>query len=110
MFQNISRDSIELEQDIKEDKSELLQKLFTKQYIALYILAFMLSLVSGGIDSNMSPFSIAILAAMLTNRCTRRNNLHSYHNRKLCRFWNKQYITIYFNFANFYSYNNASKT
>ena len=48
MFQNISRDSIELEQEIKEDKSELLQKLFTKQNIALYILAFMLSLVSGG--------------------------------------------------------------
>ncbi len=72
MFQNIA--DVEKEQTIsqkevivdkKEDIKNILIKLFTKQNILVYILSFMLSMVSG--INDMAPFGLAIFAAALSN-------------------------------------------
>lgn len=74
MFQNIERnyeenqddfDNIELEK--KFVIKEMLKKSFTKQKIILYIVSFMVSLVSFGINKDIAPFGIAMLAAILSN-------------------------------------------
>lgn len=71
MFQNIDIEEKEQNEDFREytevDKrvKQVIKKLFTKQNILMYILAFMLSTVSG--INEMAPFGIAIFAAMLSN-------------------------------------------
>ena len=72
MFQNIVDEEKEeniSQEDIRIDKKEniknLLKKLFTKQNILVYILSFMLSMVSG--INGMAPFGLAIFAAALSN-------------------------------------------
>ena len=76
MFQNITRDlnkGTSQKQDVKlykfEELKELTKKFFVKQNILLYIIAFMLSMVSFGGNSSLglAPFALAILAATLSN-------------------------------------------
>ena len=50
--ENVSREDIKI--DKKESVKNILKKLFTKQNILVYILAFMLSMVSG--INGMAPF------------------------------------------------------
>lgn len=73
MFQNIERnfdeenDSEKIELNKKDKIKEIIKKSFTKQKIILYILSFMISLVSFKVDNDLAPFGIAILAAILSN-------------------------------------------
>ena len=61
--ENVSREDIKI--DKKESVKNILKKLFTKQNILVYILAFMLSMVSG--INGMAPFGLAIFAAAISN-------------------------------------------
>ncbi len=72
MFQNIvdvEKEETSTQEDLKIDKNtkikNILGKLFTKQNILVYILSFMLSMVSG--INGMAPFGLAIFAAALSN-------------------------------------------
>lgn len=76
MFQNISKDFRKKEsqnEDVKlykiEEVKELIKKFFVKQNILLYIVSFMVSMVSFGGNSSLglAPFALAILAATLSN-------------------------------------------
>lgn len=74
MFQNIARDFEEnqnLYEDVelnrKEKILEVLRKCFTKKMVILYVLSFLLSFVSFGINKDLAPFGIAIIAAILSN-------------------------------------------
>ncbi|MCI9177828.1 MAG: hypothetical protein HFJ28_04575 [Clostridia bacterium] len=77
MFQNLQRDiqeNNENEEKIKQEKrpvKEILKGLFSLQNIALYVIAFMISMVgfrSESIILSMSPFAISFLAACLSNK------------------------------------------
>lgn len=61
--ENISREEVQTNK--KESVKNILKKLFTKQNILVYILAFMLSMVSG--INGMAPFGLAIFAAAISN-------------------------------------------
>ncbi len=61
--ENVSREDVKI--DKKESVKNILKKLFTKQNILVYILAFMLSMVSG--INGMAPFGLAIFAAAISN-------------------------------------------
>lgn len=70
MFQNIidvekEETSNAEEVSKKRDIKNTLKKLFTKQNILVYILSFMLSMVSG--INGIAPFGLAIFAATLSN-------------------------------------------
>lgn len=74
MFQNIEKgfdnsqsnfEQVELNK--KTTIKEIIKKSFTKQKILLYIISFMISMVSFGINKELAPFGIAILAAILSN-------------------------------------------
>ena len=68
MFQNIVDTEKEEIQEEKINNNQInlnLRKYFTKQNIITYIIAFMLSMVSG--INGMAPFGIAIFAATLSN-------------------------------------------
>ena len=70
MFQNIVEEKEDyIQEEINIDKKEkiknILKKLFTIQNILVYILSFMLSIVSG--INGMAPFGLAIFAAALSN-------------------------------------------
>lgn len=73
MFQNIvdtEKDenvtqNIAFDYDDNKENINILKKLFTKQYILTYIIAFMLSMVSS--INGMAPFGLAIFAASLSN-------------------------------------------
>ena len=77
MFQNIERDFNDAQddmQDIYDDEfnkksrvKEILKTEFTKQKILLYIIAFMVSLVSFGTNKELAPFGIAMFAAILSS-------------------------------------------
>lgn len=74
MFQNIARDFEEnkntyedVELNKKKRIKEVLRKCFTKQMILLYIVSFLLSFVSFGINEDLAPFGIAIIVAILSN-------------------------------------------
>ena len=76
MFQNITKDFNKEEsqkEDVKlykvEEIKELIKKFFVKQNIALYIVSFMISMVSFGGSSSLglAPFALAIVAATLSN-------------------------------------------
>lgn len=64
MFQNINEDTIETNsKNTRDEKSKIniFSKIFTKENIALYLVSFMLSLVS--LNGEFSIFSISILGA-----------------------------------------------
>lgn len=74
MFQNIidiEKEENEINEAIFDENinnknlKNTLQKLFTKQNILIYIVAFMLSMVSS--INGMAPFGLAIFAAALSN-------------------------------------------
>ena len=76
MFQNILKGYINnnsQNKDVKlykiEEIKEIMKKFFVKQNVFLYIISFMLSMVSfGGNNSlGLAPFALAILAAALSN-------------------------------------------
>ena len=74
MFQNIARDFEEKEnlyEDVELNKKEkiieVIKKCFTRKMIILYVLSFLLSFVSFGINEDLAPFGIAIIAAILSN-------------------------------------------
>ena len=74
MFQNIAKDFEEsknsyedVELNKKEKIKEVLKKCFNKQMVLLYIVSFLLSFVSFGIDKELAPFGIAIIVAILSN-------------------------------------------
>lgn len=69
MFQNIREEDIDnssnINSKIKTTKLNLFTNIFTKKYIAIYIISFMTSLV--GITGGISPFSISMMAASFAN-------------------------------------------
>lgn len=74
MFQNISKDYTEEQEEIEDVKlnkkqtiKEILKKVFTKKNIILYIVSIMVSLVGFGENNEIAPFGIAILVAVLSN-------------------------------------------
>ena len=74
MFQNIAKDfntNKEVQEDVEFNKGskikETLKKCFSKQTTILYIVAFLLSMVSFSSNQELSPFGIAILIAILSN-------------------------------------------
>lgn len=73
MFQNIERnyEEIDYEEEIETTKKskikEFLKKSFSKQKIILYIISLMVSIVPFGINKDLAPFGIAILAAIMSN-------------------------------------------
>lgn len=74
MFQNISKDSIELNEDVefnkKENLKEVIKRLFAKQNIMLYIITLMISMVgfsSNNLIFSFVPFGLALIAATLSN-------------------------------------------
>lgn len=76
MFQNISginnEEDIEIEEQYNEDNGKtskikmFFKDAFTKQKIALYILSFMISTISG--INGICPFAISMFAAVLSNK------------------------------------------
>ena len=74
MFQNIARNYEENpEEDVELNKKigikEIINKWFNIKMIILYVVSFLLSFVTFGIDSDFAPFGIAILIAILSS-CT----------------------------------------
>ncbi len=73
MFQNIDKNyeenDINYEEEInkKQTIKEVIQRNFTKQKIILYIICFMISQVSFAVNESLSPFGVALLAAILSN-------------------------------------------
>lgn len=71
MFQNIAEEEKQeniIEENEKQgniDLKSITKKLFTKQNILVYIISFMLSMVS--MVNGMAPFGLAIFAATLSN-------------------------------------------
>lgn len=74
MFQNIAKDFEENQNSYEEVELEkkitiknVLKKCFNKQMVLLYIVSFLLSFVSFGINEELAPFGIAIITAILSN-------------------------------------------
>lgn len=68
MFQNLESDTIKMSkqsQQIKEKRSRILNNIFTKKYIFIYLISFMISMVSLG--GGLSAFSLSFLAACFSN-------------------------------------------
>lgn len=74
MFQNIARNfeenqnfDEEVELNKKTQIKQVLKKCLSKQLVILYMVSFLLSFVSFGINKELAPFGIAILVATLSN-------------------------------------------
>jgi len=74
MFQNIEKDFDENQNEfsnVQVNKTDVIRqtikRIFTKQKILLYIISFMISLVAFGVNEDLAPFGIAMLAAILSN-------------------------------------------
>lgn len=75
MFQNITRDSLDNQNEYDENNKKVLAKdvlkrLFAKQNIVLYVVTFLISMVGFSGNSlvfSMVPFGLAIIAAALGN-------------------------------------------
>ena len=74
MFQNIAKDfneNKEVQEDVELNKEsglkQTLKKCFSKQMVILYIVAFLLSMVSFSSNQELAPFGIAVLIAILSN-------------------------------------------
>ena len=74
MFQNITREDAQnqnFQKDVELNKKislkDVIKKCFSKQMITLYIVSFLLSLVNFQTNSELAPFGIAVLVAILSN-------------------------------------------
>ena len=74
MFQNISRDFVEEQEELNNenlDKKEkilnALKSIFSKENIIIYVLGIFLSIASFGTNLNLAPFGIAMITATLSN-------------------------------------------
>ena len=75
MFQNITRDSLDNQNEYNEESKkvsakDVLKRLLAKQNILLYIITFMLSMVGLGDSTlifSLVPFGLAIIAGALSN-------------------------------------------
>ena len=74
MFQNISKDFVEEQDEIgngnlnkKQTLKEILKKVFSKKNIILYLIGILVSQVSFGGNTLVTPFGIAFIVAMLSN-------------------------------------------
>lgn len=71
MFQNISRDFVEEQESVnlnkKQTLKDVLKRLFSKKNIVLYAIGILVSLVSFGGNTFVTPFGIAFVVAMLSN-------------------------------------------
>ncbi len=67
MFQNIREEYIEqtAQETKKEKKTTIFSNVFSLQYIPLYVISFMISMV--GIGGQVSPFSISMMAGAMSN-------------------------------------------
>lgn len=66
MFQNLGEQTIEdFGREEKGKKINVLSNIFAKQYLCIYIISFMTSMV--GISGVVSPFSISMIAACFSN-------------------------------------------
>ena len=68
MFQNISEEYIKqntVAREKKNKKINIFSNVFSLQYVFLYIVSFMISMV--GIDGQVSPFSISMMSACMGN-------------------------------------------
>ena len=68
MFQNISEEYIKQNTAAREKKNKkinIFSNVFSLQYVFLYIVSFMISMV--GIDGQVSPFSISMMSACMGN-------------------------------------------
>ena len=61
MFQNISEDTIGIEKEEKTNKINIFSNVFAKENVAIYLISFLLSLVS--LNGEFSIFSLSILGA-----------------------------------------------
>ena len=61
MFQNISEDTIGIEKEKKTNKINIFSNVFAKENVAIYLISFLLSLVS--LNGEFSIFSLSILGA-----------------------------------------------
>lgn len=107
MFQNIvdleKEENIKIEQitiDKKYRIKQMIKKLFTKQNILMYIIALMLSTVSG--INGMAPFGLAIFAAAISNALPARNNICSNTYRNWTGVWWELCVNIYINIFSIY--------
>ncbi len=107
MFQNIvdvEKEDTSTQEEVQIDKKEnikkILKKLFTKQNILVYILSFMLSMVSG--INGMAPFGLAIFAAALSNAVPTGIIYILTLIRNINWIWHYTNSNIYFNIACFY--------
>ena len=75
MFQNITRDSLDAQNEYEQENKKVLAKdvlkrLFARQNIFLYIVTFLISMVGFSGSSlvfSMVPFGLAMIAAALGN-------------------------------------------
>lgn len=65
MFQNINDNAINIDDEKEEKKLNIFSNVFSKKYIVIYVVSFMLSLV--GLDGEFSIFSISMLGACLAS-------------------------------------------
>ena len=66
MFQNLGEQTIEnVTPKMKDKKINIFSNIFSKEYIILYIISFMTSMV--GLTGEVSPFSLSMLAACFSN-------------------------------------------
>ena len=69
MLQNISRElgyNEEVKKTSSKNYTEVAKKIFTKQNVAVYVLSFLISMVSFGDDFIISPFGLALVAASIS--------------------------------------------
>lgn len=66
MFQNLGEQTIEnVTPKMKNRKINMLANIFAKEYIILYVISFMTSMV--GLTGEVSPFSLSMIAACFSN-------------------------------------------
>ena len=106
MFQNISNENI-IENTIEENESsssirakDRVKELFSVQYIVLYSIACMASMVS--FNANLAPFGLAIFAAVCGNKAAARNSIHCLFSWDINRFWWGRILNIFANYLNIY--------
>lgn len=66
MFQNLGEQTIEnVTPKMKDKKINIFSNIFSKEYIILYVISFMTSMV--GLTGEVSPFSLSMIAACFSN-------------------------------------------
>ena len=66
MFQNLGEQTIEnVASKMKDKKINIFSNIFSKEYIILYVVSFMTSMV--GLTGEVSPFSLSMIAACFSN-------------------------------------------